>query len=47
MNLIFTELILSFGLPVDFIAAYTNGWKMGKNMCELTGFVLTTAGNNI
>ena len=45
MNLIFTELIMAiYGLPVDFIAAYTNGWEMGKEMCEATGFILSASG---
>ena len=34
----------AYGLPLDFIAAYTNGWKMGKEMCEATGFILSAAG---
>ena len=33
-----------YGLPIDFIAAYTNGWKMGKGMCEATGFILSASG---
>ena len=33
-----------YGLPIDFITAFTNGWKMGKVMCEATGFILSTLG---
>ncbi len=46
MNMIFAEtLIASYGLPVDFTAAYYRGWKMGKDLCLATGFILTTAGS--
>ena len=45
MNLVFTELITaSYGLPVDFIATYSYGWKMGRSLCEGTGFILTATG---
>ena len=45
MNLVLTELITaSYGLPIDFIATYSYGWKMGKSLCEATGFILTATG---
>jgi hypothetical protein len=45
MNLVFTELITAaYGLPVDFTATYTYGWKLGKPLCEATGFILTSTG---
>ena len=45
MNLVLTELITaSYGLPIDFIATYSYGWKMGKPLCEATGFILTATG---
>ena len=46
MNMVFAELIIAcFGLPVDFTASWTYGWKMGKQLCIATGFILTTTGN--
>ena len=48
MNLVFTELITaSYGLPIDFIATYSYGWKMGKPLCEATGFILTATGKKM
>ena len=45
MNLVFTELLTAaYGLPVDFIATYAYGWKLGKPLCEATGFILTSTG---
>lgn len=45
MNLVLAEtLIAVFGLPVDFLASYYYGWKMGKSLCVLTGFILSTSG---
>ena len=45
MNLVLTELITaSYGLPIDFIATYSYGWKLGKPLCEATGFILTATG---
>ena len=41
------ELLISgFGIPVDFVAAFQQGWKMGESFCIVTGFVLTFLGNN-
>ena len=45
MNVALAEtLITLFGLPVDFTASLNFGWKMGKNLCKATGFILTTSG---
>ena len=45
MNMVVAEmLIASYGLPVDFAATYTYGWKLGKEFCIATGFILTTSG---
>ena len=45
MNLVLAETMITiFGLPIDFLASYYFGWKMGKNLCLATGFILTTAG---
>ena len=45
MNLIIAEsLITMYGLPVDFMATYHFGWKMGEKLCKATGFILTTSG---
>ena len=45
MNLIIAEsLITMYGLPVDFMATYHFGWKMGEHLCKATGFILTTSG---
>ena len=45
MNMVFAEFIIAaFGLPVDFTASFYHGWKMGKTLCHLTGFILTTTG---
>ena len=35
-----------YGLPVDFMATYHFGWKMGEKLCKATGFILTTSGKN-
>ena len=46
MNMIFAELIMAFyGIPVDFITSVLRGWKLGKVMCNATGFLLTLSGN--
>ena len=46
MNMIFAELIMAFyGIPVDFITSVLRGWKLGKGMCNATGFLLTLSGN--
>jgi hypothetical protein len=43
--MIFAEtLIAGYGIPVDTIATYQHGWKLGKELCLATGFVLTTLG---
>ena len=46
MNLVFAELVTAgYGIPVDFAASLQHGWKMGKGMCNATGFLLTLSGN--
>ena len=46
MNLVFAELVTAgYGIPVDFTASLQRGWKMGKGMCNATGFLLTLSGN--
>ena len=48
MNMIIAELaIASYGLPVDFTASLSYGWKLGKGLCQTTGFILTTVGMSI
>ena len=48
MNLIVVDMIISvYGIPIDIIAALSYGWKMGKNMCYASGFILTLSGNHI
>ena len=48
MNLVAADLMIaSYGLPVDFLASYSHGWKHGKALCLTTGFILTTAGYRI
>jgi hypothetical protein len=45
MNMILAETIIAcFGVPVDTIASIQFGWKMGKDFCLTTGFILTTLG---
>ena len=48
MNLILAELMVSlFGIPVDFLASWQRGWKMGLRLCKAPGFILTTLGKII
>jgi hypothetical protein len=45
MNLILAETIIAgYGIPIDSIATFQHGWKMGKEVCLATGFILTTTG---
>ena len=45
MNMVLAEFIIAaFGLPIDFTASFYHGWKMGKTLCHITGFILTTTG---
>ncbi|XP_059087850.1 rhodopsin-like [Tigriopus californicus] len=45
MNMIFSDsCIVFYGVPVDFMASYGYGWKLGKQLCLSTGFILTTVG---
>ena len=45
MNLIVAELIMAlFGIPINFTASVMHGWKLGKMMCDIFGFILTLSG---
>ena len=33
-----------YGLPVDFVSSLMHGWKLGRNMCYVTGFLVTLSG---
>jgi thiamine transporter ThiT len=45
MNLVLAESIITiYGLPIDFLASYYFGWKMGKTLCLLSGVMLTISG---
>ena len=45
MNLIVAEFIIaSYSIPVDFKASLDHGWKLGKEFCLTTGFILTFLG---
>ena len=45
MNLVFAETIIAvYGIPIDFTASILHGWKMGKLLCYVTGFLLTFSG---
>ena len=47
MNMIFAELVMVlFGVPVNFIASIQHGWKMGKTVCDVFGFMLTLEGES-
>ena len=35
-----------FGVPVNFIASIQHGWKMGKTVCDVFGFLLTLEGES-
>ena len=48
MNLVFSEIIMAaYGMPVDFTASILRGWKLGPEMCHVTGFLLTFSGKDI
>ena len=48
MNMIISELVIAgYGIPVDFTASYMRGWKLGKPLCQATGFILTTSGTYV
>ena len=48
MNLLFADMIMAlYGVPLEFYSSFSYGWKMGKDMCEATGFILTLSGNHI
>ena len=45
LNLLVTELLVStIGLPMEFVAAYQYGWKMGETVCKASGFLFTVLG---
>ena len=45
MNMIFAEMIMAlYGVPVDFVSSLMHGWKLGRNMCYVTGFLVTLSG---
>ena len=45
MNMILAELIMAvYGIPIDFASSIAHGWKMGKSMCNVTGFAVTLSG---
>ena len=45
INLTVGELLVALlGIPVDAVAAAQLGWKMGRAVCCLTGFMLTFLG---
>ena len=45
MNLIIADFITAgYGVPVDFVGSVLYGWKLGKTMCLLTGFLHTLSG---
>ena len=45
VNLIFAELISSaYGIPMDITAALQYGWKLGRELCNATGVILTLSG---
>ena len=45
LNLILTELaIAGLAIPVDAIASFQLGWKMGWLMCQIVGFSMTFLG---
>ena len=35
-----------FGVPVNFLASIQHGWKLGKTVCNVTGFLLTLEGKS-
>ena len=46
--MVFAEFVIAaFGLPVDFMASFYHGWKMGQTLCHVTGFILTTTGKYV
>ena len=47
MHIVVAELLFSaFGIPIELIGSMQHGWKMGKGVCYLTGFILTSTGTN-
>ena len=45
MNLIFAEMInCTYGVSIDISAALQHGWKLGRTVCNTTGFLLTFSG---
>ena len=47
MNMIFAEMIMALvGIPINFIASIQRGWKMGKTVCDVSGFLVTLEGKS-
>ena len=47
MNMIFAEMIMALvGIPINFIASIQRGWKMGKIVCDVSGFLVTLEGKS-
>ena len=45
INLAMVEFVLSLvGLPIDVLALITRKWILGKNLCVVSGSVVTTCG---
>lgn len=45
MNLIVSELLISvIGIPIDFWASVSQGWKLGRGPCLTCGFTMTLMG---
>ena len=45
INLALVEFILAaIGLPLDIFALVKKGWILGKNICIISGSLVTTAG---
>ena len=45
INLAMVEFVLSIvGLPIDVLALITRKWILGKNLCVVSGSVVTTCG---
>ena len=35
-----------FGATIDVLALFYNGWTFGKDVCTITGTLVTTSGKN-
>ena len=46
--MVVAELIMAiYGIPIDITSSVLHGWKMGRNMCYATGFLLTLSGKKL